>query len=188
MSSRRTSTRPHGLAPIQEEPVPAPVLVSELTPVGVLSADGRMLALRFRNPSGGPQTNVMAYTKDIAPGAMVYQGSTDGFDHVHEMVCLVGNTDTVAGFVLPVHAPEILEGVLSSGQRLVRLSLQDRGATAPDSRPSCLAPRSRGEVALIVWPVNPRLLSGSLPPGCTRTSLNLTLAEETEESKSVACI
>ncbi|RSL53428.1 hypothetical protein CEP51_014896 [Fusarium floridanum] len=101
MSSRRTSAQPHGFAPIQEEPVPAAVLVSELAPVGVVSADGRMLALRFRNPSGGPQTNVMAYTKDIAPGAMVYQGSTDGFDHVHEIVCLVGNTDTVTGEAQP---------------------------------------------------------------------------------------
>ncbi|RSL55668.1 hypothetical protein CEP54_009264 [Fusarium duplospermum] len=187
MSSRRTSSRPHGLAPIEEEPIPAPVLVRELKPVGVVSADGRMLALRFQNPSGGPQTNVMAYTKDIAPGAMIYQGSTDGFEYVREIVCLVGNTDTVAGFVLPIHAPVILDGVLSSGQRLVRLSLQDRGATAPDSRPSCLAPTSRSEVALIVWPVNPRLSGGSLPPGCTRTRLNLTLAEETEDSKSVVC-
>ncbi|KAM6515680.1 hypothetical protein FALCPG4_013896 [Fusarium falciforme] len=127
----------------------------------------------------------MAYTNQVAPNAMIYQGSSDGFQHVLEIVGIIGNTDTFAGIIFRVHAPEIFEGVMSSGQRLVRLSLQDRGATAPDLRPSCLAPTSRSEVALIVWPVNLRLLDGPLPAGCTGTSLNLTLAEETDESESV---
>lgn len=182
MSARRTSLPSHELAPIEEEPSPPPVLVRELKLVGIMSADDRMIALRFRNPSEGPQTNIMAYTNQVAPNAMIYQGSSDGCQHVLEIVGIIGNTDTFAGIMFRAHAPEIFEGVMSSGQRLVRLNFQNRGATAPDLRPSYLAPTSRSEVALIVWPVNFRLLDGPLPPGCTEARLNLTLAEEVDES------
>ncbi|KAF9772632.1 hypothetical protein IL306_009647 [Fusarium sp. DS 682] len=52
----------------------APQHVAELRPFGVVNAEGRLIGLRFRNPSGGPDTNVMA-DSDICPGAMIYQAS-----------------------------------------------------------------------------------------------------------------